>query len=80
MSEGGGGAELRDRPFPLAPRPLYIGLWTVIARYPLYVFFTLFGCFFWGGGGLPRGPGHNPLMQFSSLGNSKTEISKTKFF
>ena len=26
---GGRGAELRDRPFPLAPRPLYIGLWTV---------------------------------------------------
>ena len=32
---------------------------------PLYVFFTLFGC---GGGGLPRGLGHNVLMQFSSLG------------
>ena len=27
---------------------------------PLYVFFTLFGC--WGGGGLPRGLGHNLLM------------------
>ena len=24
-----------------------------------------------GGGGLPRGPGHNLLMQSSSLGNSK---------
>ena len=46
---------------------------------PLYVFCTLFGC--WGvGGGLPRGPGHNPLMQFSSLGSSKTEISKTDLF
>ena len=27
---------------------------------PLYVFFTLFGCR--GGGGLPKGPGHNVLM------------------
>ena len=45
---------------------------------PLYVFFTLFGC--WGGGGLPRGLRHNLLMQFSSLGNSKMEISKTDFF
>ena len=33
---------------------------------PLYVFFTLFGC--GGGGGVPRGQGHNLLMQFSSLG------------
>ena len=31
---------------------------------PLYVFFTLFGCL----GGGSRGLGHNPLMQFSSLG------------
>ena len=44
---------------------------------PLYVVFTLFGCL---GGGFPRGPGHNLLMQFSSLGNSKMEISKTVFF
>ena len=35
---------------------------------PLNVFFTLFGC--WGGwGGLPRGLGHNLLMQFSRLSN-----------
>ena len=33
-----------------------------------------------GGGGLPRGLGHNLLMQFSSLGSSKMEISKTDFF
>ena len=46
---------------------------------PLYVFFTLFGCFFWGGG-LPRGLGHNLLMQFSSLGSSKMEFSETDFF
>ena len=41
---------------------------------PLYVFFTLFGCL---GGGLPRGPGHNLLMHFSSFGSSKMEISET---
>ena len=29
---------------------------------PLYVFFTLFGCV-GGGGGAPKGSGHNPLMQ-----------------
>ena len=46
---------------------------------PLCVFFTLFGCFFLGGG-VPRGPGHNRLMQFSNLGNSKMESSKTVFF
>ena len=45
---------------------------------PLYVFFTLFGC--WGAGGLPRGLGHNLLMQFYSLGSSKMEISETDFF
>ena len=44
---------------------------------PLYVFFTLFG---WGGGGVPRGLRHNLLMQFSSLGSSKMEISETDFF
>ena len=46
---------------------------------PHYVFFTLFGR--WGGGGgLPRGIGHNLLMQFSHLSSSKMEISKTDFF
>ena len=36
------------------------------------VFFTLFGCFFvGGGGGLPRGLGHNLLMRFSSVCCSK---------
>ena len=45
---------------------------------PFYVFFTLFGCG-GGGGGLPRGLGHNLLMQFSSLGNSKWEFSETGF-
>ena len=39
---------------------------------PLYVFFTLFGC--WGGGGLPRGIGHNLLMQFSRLSSSKKVV------
>ena len=32
------------------------------------------------GGGLPRGLGHNLLMQFSRLGSSKMEISETDFF
>ena len=43
---------------------------------PLCVFFTLFGCW----GAFPRGLGHNVLMQLSSLGSSKMEISKTDFF
>ena len=33
-----------------------------------------------GGGGLPRGLGHNLLMQYSGLGNSKMEFSATDFF
>ena len=33
-----------------------------------------------GGGGLPRGLRHNLLMQFSSLGSSKMELSETGFF
>ena len=41
---------------------------------PLHVFFTLFGCCGGTGGGLPRGPGHNMLMQFSSLGTSKMVV------
>ena len=42
---------------------------------PLYVFFTLFGCWRGGGGeGLPRGLGHNLLMQFSRLGSSKVVL------
>ena len=39
---------------------------------PFYVFFILFG--YWGGGRLPRGLGHNLLMQFSSLGNSRMVV------
>ena len=31
------------------------------------------------GGGVPRGLGHNLLMQFSSLGSSKMQISETNF-
>ena len=61
-----------------APLPLYIGQRTLIDECPLYVFFTLFGCFFWGG--VPTGLGHNLLVQFSSLGSSKMEISETDFF
>ena len=32
------------------------------------------------GEGVPGGLGHNRLMQFSSLGDSKVEISETDFF
>ena len=45
---------------------------------PLYVFCTLFG---WGGGGgLPRGLGHNLLMRFFTLDNSKIEVFEPYFF
>ena len=48
---------------------------------PFYVFFTLFGCVCGGGGGgLPRGLGHNLLVQLSCLSSSKMEISETDFF
>ena len=45
----------------------------------LCVFHHIFGC--WGGlgGGLPRGLGHNRLMRFSSLSDSKMKISETEF-
>ena len=33
-----------------------------------------------GGGGLPRGLGHNLLMQFSGLSSSKMELSETDLF
>ena len=46
------------------------------------MFQTLFVCFspYLGGGAVPRGPGHNLLVQFYSLGSSKMEISETVFF
>ena len=50
---------------------------------PLYVVFTLFGCWGWVGGGVggfPSGLGHNLLMHFSSLGSSNMEIRETGFF
>ena len=48
---------------------------------PLYVFFTLVGCVWGGGGGAPKGSrAHNLLMPFSGLGSSKMEISETDFF
>ena len=49
---------------------------------PLYVVFTLFGCWGWGGGGgggLPSGLGHNLLMQFSSLGSSNMDLGNWFF-
>ena len=45
---------------------------------PLYVFFTLFWCL--EAGRLPRGLGHNLLMQFSTLYHSTMEISETYCF
>ena len=76
---GGGGAELKGQPFPPAPRPLRIATRTIKVQYPLCVFFTRFGCGGWVGW-LPRGLGHNLLMQFSNPGSSKMVISETDFF
>ena len=64
-------------PLPPAPRPLYIGSWTVKAQYPLCVFFTLFGC---GGGGLPRGVGHTTcLCSFLASAAQKWKFLKLIF-
>ena len=48
---------------------------------PLFMCFSPYlGVFFCGGGGgVPRGLGHNLLMQLSSLCSSKMEISETDF-
>ena len=43
-------------------------------------FFTLFGYWLWGGGGSPQGLVHNLLLQFFSLGKSKSAVSDTYFF
>ena len=59
---GGGGAELKGRPFPPAPRPLCIATWTVKAQYTLFMCFSPYLGVGGGGGGLPRGLGHNLLM------------------
>ena len=46
---------------------------------PLYVFFTLLGC--WRGGEVsPKGLKHNLLTQHSTHSNSKMEIPQTDFF
>ena len=42
------------------------------------MFSTLFG--YWARGGSPKGLVHNPLMQFFTLGSSKTEVSEPFFF
>ena len=47
---------------------------------PLYVVFTCLGVWKCVWRGLPRGLGHNLLMQFSTLYSSKMEISETDFF
>ena len=44
------------------------------------MFFTLFGYWARGGGGVPKGLVHNLLMQFFTLGNSRIEVFETCFF
>ena len=45
------------------------------------MFFTLFGYHLrGGGGGPPKGLGHNLLMQFFTVGSSKTEVFETCFY
>ena len=47
----------------------------------IYVFFTLFGNQFrGGGGGSPKGLVHNLLMQFVTVGSSKMEVFETCFY
>ena len=47
----------------------------------IYVFFTLFGCWVRGGGGVsPKGRVHNLLMQFFTPDSSKIEVFETCFF
>ena len=43
----------------------------------VYVFFTLFGEWVRGGGGVPKGLVHNLLRQFFTLGSSKIEVCET---
>ena len=38
---GGKAQNSKIGPFPPAPRPLYIGSWTVKAQYPIHLLFTL---------------------------------------
>ena len=45
---------------------------------PFYVFFTLLWVFGGGGGGPKGSRAHNVLMQFSSLGSSKMEITSQR--
>ena len=45
------------------------------------MFFTLFGIRSGGGGGgAPKGWVHNLLMQFFTMGSSKTEVSESYFY
>ena len=46
----------------------------------IYVFFTPFGDWVWGGGGSPNGVVHNLLMQLFALYSSKTEVLPNLFF
>ena len=42
-------------------------------------FFTLFGCWLQGGGGVQMGSVHNLLMRFFTLYSSKIKVSETYF-
>ena len=42
----------------------------------IHVFFTIFG-YLVGGGGVPKGLVHNPLLQFFTMGSAKIKLSKT---
>ena len=46
----------------------------------IFVFFTPFGDWVWGGGGSPNGVVHNLLVQFFSLYSSKIKVSKAHLF
>ena len=44
------------------------------------MFFTLFGYELRGGGGSPKGIGHNLLLKFFTWGSSKIQVFETYFF
>ena len=46
----------------------------------IYVLFTLFGYWVWGGGGSPKRLVHNLLMQYFTSGSSKMEVFRNLLF
>ena len=85
MEAQAGGLKWRPRAANLdlahlpAPVPLYIRRRALIDECPLYVFSPYLGVGV-GGGGLSRSLGHKLLLQISSLGCSKIELSEIAFF